>query len=112
MLFCAIDSCAVVWCAGHELGNVEFIATMNRFVFSDWKTRRLHLVDPESPKLPVQLAAAVNVVPSAVAVDHLTGLGAEAYVPHNSHDRNVYKLLSSWLSAIARVHPAHLMNVD
>jgi len=85
---------------------------MNRFVFSDWKTRRLHLVDPESPKLPVQLAAAVNVVPSAVAVDHLTGLGAEAYVPHNSHDRSVYKLLSSWLRAIARVHRVHLMNVD
>jgi len=64
----------VVWCrVGHDVGNVEAIPTMSRVVFSEMKTRTLQMIDSASPSIPTQLRAAADVVPSALAVDRITG---------------------------------------
>jgi len=53
---------------------VEAVPTISRIVFSEVKSRTLHLVDPASPQVPVQLAAAGSAFqPSAFAVDRTTG---------------------------------------
>jgi len=55
------------------VGNVEAVPTINRYIFSEVATRTLHIVDPGTPQLPIQLRAAANVVPSAFAVDCRSG---------------------------------------
>jgi len=54
---------------------VEAVPTINKVVFTEVQTRTLHIVDPTSTssKIPTQLYAAVNVVPSAIAVDRFNG---------------------------------------
>ena len=66
------DGCQLQ-CAGLDVGNIEAVPTISRAVFSEVKTRSLHLVDLASPKVPALLSAAVNVTPSAFTVDSKTG---------------------------------------
>ena len=65
------QTAVVLFRAGRNVGNVEAVPTINRYIFSEVASRTLHMVDPSRPKVPMQVHAAANV--SAFAVDSRNG---------------------------------------